>query len=69
LISNHNVSISEITALVRGDLDPFFRKKVKALRGIDDHVRHVILSLIQCDTQHSGQISRYDFIWLMQLSF
>ncbi|OHS94615.1 Dynein heavy chain family protein [Tritrichomonas foetus] len=69
LIANQILYLGELTSLVRGEMQSLLRKKVKALLIIEDHARDVIQSMIQYGAQHNGQVSKDDFVWLMQLRF
>ena len=69
LIANQILYIGELTTLVRGEMPSLLRKKVKALLIIEDHARDVIQSMIQYGVQNNGQVSKDDFVWLMQLRF
>ncbi|KAH0787434.1 dynein heavy chain 2, axonemal [Histomonas meleagridis] len=69
LIANQILYLGELTSLVRGELNSLLRKKVKALLIIEDHAKDVIQSMIQYGIKHEGQVTKDDFIWLMQLRF
>ena len=69
LLGSQILFIRELTNLIRENLSPLLRKKVKALLIIEDHARDVITEIIKYAVEHHGAVSKDDFVWLKQLRF
>jgi dynein heavy chain len=55
------IYISELISLVRGNLAPLIRKKVKSLLVIEDHSRNAIQEIIRYSGLNEGKVTKDDF--------
>ncbi|EAX96997.1 Dynein heavy chain family protein [Trichomonas vaginalis G3] len=69
LLGSQILFIGELTNMIRDNLSPLLRKKVKALLIIEDHARDVINEIIKYGVNHNGSVTKDDFVWLKQLRF